>query len=155
MNHDKVNKATDFLSAKMISSIMNAKGEDGFPFRIQKIFPSAFKIPIDQYYYGKGERTLYLLSHLNVDENKKMWVSIGCNNPFSLKINNKIVHIQEKVERAWPGNSVVLFPFKKGNNLLVIKIDCVIDTNDIEIGFKDFTGKHPHQEQWSLLVPKV
>lgn len=155
MNHDKINTGKEFLTPDTIGRIMNAENRDSFPFHVQRIIPSDFRITPNRYYYGKGERCLYLLSYLHLDEDKKMWVSIGCSNPFTLSINNRRVHVQDKVERAWPGNSIILFPFKKGKNRLVIRLDGIIDDNRLEIGFKDFTGKHPHQEQWSLLVPAV
>ncbi len=155
MNHDKTDTATEHLSSKTVNEIIAAENWNKFPFHVQRIYPSAFSIDLNNFCYGKGERTIYLVSHLELEENKKMWLSIGSSNPFSLKINGKTVHVQRDVERAWPGNSIMLFPFKRGRNMLIIRLNCVVDLNQIEIGFKEFTGKHPHQEQWSLKVPKA
>ena len=155
MNHDKIAIDKNYLSARALGSIMKTKTWNKLPFGIQKIYPEDFRIELGSYYYGRGERTVYLVSNLTLSEDKELWIVTGCSCPFTMQINGKLVCKQAHTHRVWLGNNIVHQKFKKGTNTIILKLNLITDNNQLEFGFRDFTGKHPHQEQWSLLVPQI
>lgn len=155
MNHDKHNFDKDFLSTDEIKKLLAQQSWNECPFMVQKIYPKDFRFNLKDYYYGKGERTIYLSSFLTLQESQKLWISMGSTSPFKLWVNNELVYVQEHTSRSWIGDAIIPCEFSSGKNLIVLKLDMITDENMLEFGFKEFTSKHPHQEHWTLLVPKV
>ncbi len=154
MNHDKISTQKEFLSQAAIAKIVAEKSWHDQPFNADIIRCSSFQIPFKQY-YGSGERTIYLYSELQVEEEKKVWLSMGCTAYFSLFINKEQVYKSTEIKRCWPGAHTVLHNLKEGKNTICIRLDSVTDETRLEFGLKNFSGQHPHQSQWSLDVPSV
>jgi ADP-ribosylglycohydrolase len=155
MNHDRINRDTDFLTLEQVRTIARDRTDDTYPFGVAVVKPTDFSIDLPQYYHGKGERTVYLYSKLSFTEATQLWVSMGCTALFTLWINGESVHVQNEVRRTWPGQTTVLYAFQPGDNDILLKIDTVTDEPRLEIGFKEFIGRHPHQSQWALVVPTL
>lgn len=155
MNHDRVNTDTDFLTMKDIRGIVGAGDYDHLPFSVERVEPDSFALDFSDCFYGKGERTLYLYSRLDLPEARRLWVSLACTAPFKLWLGDELVHTQTGVRRAWPGQTAVEFNFPAGSTDLLLKVDTLTDETRLEIGFKEHLGQHPHQSQWALVVPTV
>jgi hypothetical protein len=155
MNHDRVNRDTDFLTVAQVRTYARERADDTYPFGITEVRPDEFRIDLPRYYQGRGERTLYLYSRLCFNEPTRLWVSMGCTAPFRLWLNGEVVHTQTEVRRTWPGQTTVEYTFPAGESDILLKIDTVTDEPRLEIGFKEHLGKHPHQSQWALVVPTI
>ncbi|GAA4468857.1 hypothetical protein GCM10023189_54890 [Nibrella saemangeumensis] len=155
MNHDRISQDKEFLSLDDIRRIADEPTWATHPFMVQRIQPASFAIDLPAHYYGRGERTLYLYSRLTLPEATRLWVSMGCTAPFTLWLNGERVHQQTETRRTWPGQTAVDYAFRAGENDLLMRIDAVTDEPRLEIGFKEFTHRHPHQSQWALVVPTV
>jgi ADP-ribosylglycohydrolase len=155
MNHDKVNFEKQFLSLEEIKNISEKGNLDDHDFLVQIIEPQDFRINFEQYYKGRGERTLYLYSNLNLDFEGKIWISFGTESYFHFWWNGELIDKKSEVKRSWIGANYYLVDVKKGLNAICFKLDLVIDSSKFEIGFKEYKGHHPHQSQWLVEVPKV
>ncbi|WP_310391853.1 ADP-ribosylglycohydrolase family protein [Hymenobacter sp.] len=155
MNHDGLNMQEEFIDLAHPEIYLDESTWPQYPFQVQKISPDDFRIDFSRYYYGKGERVVYLYSTIECPEDTKKWVSIGSTAPFQLRINQELLYEKAHTSRSWIGDNVVLADLKKGRNTLLIKVGLITDANLFELGFREFTGKHPHQEQWALLVPAL
>ncbi len=156
MNQDRVNTDTDFVTREKIQEIATQKNYDAQPFVVQEIHPSGFVINLGDYYLGRGERTLYLYTKLRSDENRQVWLTMGCSVYFRVWSNGELVHHQQEIQRCWPYATRKLLSLQEGKNDLLIRIDSPVDEINLEVGFKDFAGKHAHQSFWNTdLVPYV
>lgn len=155
MNHDKVNTGTQFLSMREIKSLIDEDSWKLKPYNVSRIFPEDFRLLPQNWYYGKGERTIYLYSTIQFEKAEKKWICLGATSPFELFVNDKKIAEEKNSRRCWIGNTIIPHQFKKGKNHIVLRLDLVIDNNQLEFGLKDYTGKHPHQEQWALMVPSI
>ncbi len=156
MNHDKLNTEKEYLSFNKVVELVEESRYESAPFLTQMIFPDSFKINLNKYFYGKGEKTLYLYAKVLSNEATKKWLAIGCNAYFKVWVNNELKHRQLELSRSWPADKAIEIDLSEGVNHLLIRIDMPLDKADIEIGFKDFAGKHAHQSQWDTeLVPFV
>lgn len=155
MNHDALDMSEEFIDIDNPNIYLNEGEWNNYPFQIKKILPADFRINFSEYYYGKGERIVYLYSEIECEENNKKWFSIGSTAPFQLRMNNELLYEKAHNSRSWIGDNIVVADLKKGRNNLLIKVGLITDDNIFELGIKEFTGKHPHQEQWALLVPNI
>lgn len=155
MNHDGLDMTEDFIDIFHPETYLNESEWHNHPFLVQKILPDDFRINFSDYYYGKGERVVYLYSTIACEADNKKWFSIGSTAPFQLRINNELLYEKKHTSRSWIGDNIVVADLKKGVNHLLIKVGLITDDNIFEIGIKEFTGKHPHQEQWALMVPSL
>ncbi len=156
MNHDRINTDTDFLTVEDARHIVKAQNQDEQPFFIGRIFPSSYRINLDDLFYGRGERTFYLYTRLYSDVNRKIWIAAGCTAFFKLWVNSALLYERRQIRRAWPHDAAVEADLVQGLNDLFVKIDMPLDRVDFEIGFKNHTGKHAHQCMWDTqLVPFI
>ena len=156
MNHDKMSVEQDFLTLDAVRQLAQEKNYAAQPFLVQEIYPTGYKINLNQYYYGRGERSLYLYTKLRRQQAQKLWVALGCSALCRVWINGELMHEQKKSRRAWPYATTLLASLQEGENDLLVRIDTPVDHVDFEIGFKDFDEKHPHQSFWNTdLVPFV
>lgn len=154
MNHDRLNLQKDFLDITKLEGIAAEAGETSLPFLTQRIHPDSFKIRLNDYFHGRGERSLYLYTKVWCDEPVKKWLSVGCNAYYRVWVNNKPHAEQMEIRRSWPTDTAIEAELLKGENQIAVRVDMPLDVADIEIGFKDFVNKHAHQSQWDIsLVP--
>ncbi|MEM9834317.1 MAG: ADP-ribosylglycohydrolase family protein [Bacteroidota bacterium] len=156
MNQDRVNTDTDFITLEQVRKIAGQKNYDAQPFMVQEIQPSGFVINLCDYYLGRGERTLYLYTKLRSTEARQVWLTMGCSVYFRVWANGKLVRDQQEIQRCWPYATRELISLQAGENDLLIRVDSPVDEINLEVGFKDFAGKHAHQSFWNTdLVPHV
>jgi ADP-ribosylglycohydrolase len=148
MNHDKLNQNKEFLHFDDFKKITDQKNYNNLPFLTQIIYPNNFKIDLNQYFYGKGERTIYLFGKIFSNKTEKKWISIGCNAFIKVWFNDNLLFTRSELSRSWPGDITLETELKKGINEILIRVDMPLDKAEIEIGFKEFVNKHPHQSQW-------
>ena len=156
MNQDRVNTDTDFITREKVQEITKQKNYDAQPFVVQEIHPSGFVINLGDYYLGRGERTLYLYTKLRSNEDRQVWLTMGCSVYFQVWANGELIHHQQEIQRCWPYATRKLLSLQAGENDLLIRVDSPVDEINLELGFKDFDGKHAHQSFWNTdLVPYV
>jgi hypothetical protein len=148
MNHDKLNLQKEFLESGDFEKIADEKNYNTLPFLTQIIYPDNFKIDLNKYFYGKGEKTLYLFTRVFSKESEKKWISMGCNAFLKVWVNGEPMFSRRELSRSWPGDNAIETELKKGINQILIRVDMPLDKAEIEIGFKEFVNKHPHQSQW-------
>lgn len=155
MNHDGLDMREEFIDIFHPETYLNETGWRKYPFLVQKISPDDFRINFSNYYYGKGERVVYLSSTIACEADNKKWFCIGSTAPFQFRINNELLYEKKHTSRSRIGDNILVADLKKDLNHLLIKVGLITDDNIFEIGIKEFTGKHPHQEQWALMVPTL
>ncbi|MEM8970226.1 MAG: hypothetical protein AAGE93_27675, partial [Bacteroidota bacterium] len=156
MNQDRVNADTDFVTLDKIRGIAEQKDYDAQPFMVQEIQPPGFVINLNDYYLGRGERTLYLYTKLRSAEARQVWLTMGCSVYFRVWANGELVRDQQETQRCWPYATRKLISLQAGENDLLLRVDSPVDEISLELGFKDFAGKHAHQSFWNTdLVPYV
>lgn len=148
MNRDKLNLEEDFINTDTIIDLEENGELYSRGFDVQTIFPKGFKIDLNQYYKGRGERTLYLYTTLDVAAATKKWITLGCSAYFKLWLNGELVLSGDEIIRSWPYAHFALLDLEKGTNHILIKIDSPTDHLDFETGLKEFIEKHPHQSEW-------
>ncbi|MRX48791.1 ADP-ribosylglycohydrolase family protein [Pedobacter puniceum] len=151
MNHDQVNIQKDFIKVNTIKELLADRAAQ--PFHIDTIHASSFNISVDKFFYGKGEKTLFLYSNLTFSSAIKLWVCMGCTSYLTVFVNGKEVYKSLEIKRCWPAAHVFLQEFNEGENEICIRLDTLTDETRIEFGLKDFKGEHHHQSQWSTIVP--
>jgi ADP-ribosylglycohydrolase len=154
MNHDKVNSGYEFLEVNTIKKLINSDLNQ-LPFHTSLIHCSSFNIPFSNAFYGKGERTLYLYSNLNLQVDSQFWVCLGCTALVTVFVNGSQVYKSDRIKRCWPAAHVFLQRFNAGVNEVCIRLDTLLDESRLEFGLKEFEGEHQHQSHWSTLIPFV
>lgn len=156
LNHDKINVDTDFLTIDQIRQFASDMMFDNYPFEINIYNPPSGRMMLDIFYKGKGERTIYLYANLFSLQAKKVWLVMGCSGFIRLWFNGQLLYQRQDIRRSWPYDIAVEAELHSGINDILIKIDFPLDRVDFEIGFKEFSGQHPHQSRWDTsLVPFV
>jgi len=156
MNHNKINTDTDFLDIKTIRNICQEMEFEKYPFPIEPIQPADNRITLNTFLRGRGEKTFYLYSKVYSKSNRKVWLSMGCSTYVKIWWNGQLIHQHENIRSTWPGDITLLVDLDKGENDILLKIDMATNHLDLECGFKEYVGKHPHQSQWDTeLVPII
>ena len=149
MNHDRVNPLDqEFLSPDEISELLDGTARDGRPYHSAVVPQLRRRIDLAEYFYGRGERTLYLATRLSVAEATKKWLCVGTTAYLTVWLNGQRVHVDRRTQRRWPATKVVELELPKGLNELVLRVDTVVDDYTLEVGLKDHRGKHHHQSFW-------
>ena len=152
MNHDRVARSADFLDATTIDQLFTEQRE-ALPFGSALVFPTSHRIRLADHFYGRGERTLYLLSTLAGPPGEKRWLCVGANGFVRVWHNRELVYESDQLRRSWPGAHFCELTLANDNELL-IRIDFPLDQYDVRVGFKEHHDQHPHQSQWDAeLVP--
>lgn len=148
MNHDKQRPSTEFVNPKEVIQFLNHSEFEKAPYGAQFIYPNSMKINLGDHFYGKGERTLYMYTHLNCAKKIKKWLSMGHSNYSTVWLNREKIHQTKAIRRRWPGTENVELQLQKGLNEVLIRFDFIHDDYLIHLGLKEHLGKHPHQSQW-------
>ncbi|AWX43235.1 hypothetical protein HME9304_00222 [Flagellimonas maritima] len=148
MNHDAGRPSTEFIDQKKIDALLELPDFKNVPYGSQLIFPKSMEIDLGDYFYGKGERTLYLYTEIDSTESIKKWLSLGHSNYCSLWLNDKKLHETATPKRRWPGTEAIELQLNKGVNGLLLRFDFINDDFLVNIGLKEHKEKHPHQSQW-------
>ncbi|MEM1137535.1 MAG: hypothetical protein AAGI07_16970, partial [Bacteroidota bacterium] len=148
MNRDKLNLNEEFVDIDSIRTWQsNGKLVDQ-PFDVQTIFPEGFKLNLNNYYIGRGERTIYLYTKLQAKIATEKWLMIGCSAYFRIFHNENKIYQADQIIRSWPYAHFMKLDIEAGENHLLVRIDTPTDNFDFEIGLKEFIAKHPHQSEW-------
>ncbi|MBS9462581.1 ADP-ribosylglycohydrolase family protein [Flagellimonas sp. 389] len=148
MNHDAQRPTTEFINQEAIDSILESDDFKKVPYGCKLIFPKSMEIDLGDYFYGKGERTLYLYTQIESSENTKKWLCLGHSNYCTVWLNSKKLHATGTSKRRWPGTEAVELQLNKGTNGLLLRFDFINDDFLVNIGLKEHKEKHPHQSQW-------
>ncbi|MEO0331889.1 MAG: hypothetical protein AAF223_09410, partial [Bacteroidota bacterium] len=148
MNHDQSRPKTAFISPDLtLKDIPQAQWNEK-PFGIQTIYPSSMQLDLSQYFYGRGERTLYLLTEVTTSEALTRWLCLGSSNYLTVWLNGAQRFQTDTPKRRWPGAEAIELPLQSGTNVLLIRLDVINDDFKLDIGLKEHSGKHAHQSQW-------
>lgn len=154
MNHDRVAGALEFLNDDTVDQLLTDQ-RDALPFGSEVVFPHSHRIDPTDYFHGRGERTLYLLTTLTGEPGSKKWLCIGANGYVRVWHNRAAAYQSDQLRRSWPVAHYCELTLAESNELLV-RIDFPVDQFDISIGFKEHLEKHPHQSQWDAeLIPRA
>ncbi|ANQ52603.1 ADP-ribosylglycohydrolase family protein [Flammeovirga sp. MY04] len=149
MNHDLQCAKQEYLSQDYFKNLsemdLNAQ-----PFEVKTITPSAMTVDLSQYFYGKGERSLYLQTTVNTKEAIKKWLCFGNSNFITVWLNGEEIFKNSKQMRRWPSTFYTELNLKEGENLIVMRLDVINDDFVLDIGMKDHNERHPHQTQWAV-----
>ncbi|PKA99625.1 ADP-ribosylglycohydrolase [Flavobacteriaceae bacterium MAR_2009_75] len=148
MNHDAQRPKTEFIKEKAIAELLQSSDYGDSPFGCQPIFPKSMEINLGDYFYGKGERTLYLYSQVETEKGLKKWLSLGHSNYCTVWLNEEKLYQTNTPKRRWPGTETVELNLNKGTNTLLLRFDFINDDFLVNIGLKEHQEKHPHQSQW-------
>ena len=148
MNHDKQRPTTQFINQAEIDKILKLSDFKNVPYGSQLVFPKSMQIDLADYFYGKGERTLYLYSQVDASENIKKWLCLGHCNYCTVWLNDRKLHETDTPKRRWPGTETTELHLIEGTNTLLLRFDFINDDFLVNIGLKEHEEKHPHQSQW-------
>ncbi|MEL7160457.1 MAG: ADP-ribosylglycohydrolase family protein, partial [Bacteroidota bacterium] len=158
MNHDAVNRDHDFLDHAAIEALLNGEERDKQPYGVRTISPTAMSVDLGKYFYGKGERTLYLTTRLHCAAATRQWLCLGAANHLTAWLNGERVLRTDRIRRRWPATAVAELLLREGENTLTLRMDTVTDDFRLDVGLKDHAGKHHHQSHWNtslvFTVPK-
>ncbi|WP_445736257.1 ADP-ribosylglycohydrolase family protein [Mariniflexile sp.] len=149
MNQDLAKSPTEFLTQEKVEDLIKKKNVFGQDFHAQIIHPSEMKMDLQNYFYGKGERTIYLYTEIDAEKVCTKWLSLGSPNYLTVWHNSKEVFKNEELIRSYPLAHNVALDLVKGKNALLIRIDAFLDDFNIEVGLKNHHNKHPHQCLWN------
>ena len=153
MNHDQVARTHEFLNEATVDQLLSDQ-RDALPFGSRLVFPQSHRIRLGEYFYGKGERTLYFLTTFVGDATEKKWLCVGANGYVRVWHNRELCYHSDELRRAWPMAHYTELKLTAQNELL-IRVDYPVDQYDITVGFKEHHGQHPHQSQWdATLIPQ-
>ena len=154
MNHDKLAREKEFLSAKKIDEILRREEFGSYPFLVEKIEPACNHFELEKRVVGRGERTIYLATKVFTETHKKEWLCFAAYAFITLFVNGKEIFRSTEIKRSWPMAFGELIELKKGENKIVFRLDCPVDDIKFQAGMKDFQGEHFHQSMWETkLVP--
>ncbi|MEM7574676.1 MAG: hypothetical protein AAF433_17355, partial [Bacteroidota bacterium] len=117
-------------------------------FGVQVVEPQAMTIDLGDYFYGRGERSLFLYTEITALESVSKWLCLGHGNYATIFLNGQEIFSTSKPLRRWPGAEWVMLQLQAGSNQLVLRLDVVNDDFRLDIGLKEQQGRHPHQSQW-------
>ena len=156
MNHDKLDSETEHLAVAQARKIAKEQNFQQQPFEVQPINPDAFKMNLNDYFNGRGEKTLYLYCKVFSPEAKDVWLAIGCSSYIRVWWNGTEVFKRSEIRRSWPYDIAIKAALHAGENDIFIRIDAPLDDIQFEFGLKEYVGKHPHQSQWDAeLTPYI
>ncbi|MGB3852093.1 MAG: ADP-ribosylglycohydrolase family protein [Tunicatimonas sp.] len=154
MNHDRVARAQDFLDGDAIDQLQTDQ-RDALPFGTERVFPYGHRICPADYFTGRGERTIYLLTTFAGKPDEKKWLCVGVNGYVRVWHNRELTYQSEQLRRSWPMAHHTELTLAEHNELL-IRIDYPVDAFDLTVGFREHHGQHPHQSQWDAeLIPLI
>lgn len=158
MNHDMQCPEEDFLPTDLLDKLSEPSLFQQ-AFCTQVISPASMSIDLSKYFYGKGERTVYLYTQVESAEEIKKWLCMGSSNYMTVWVNKEQVHKTDKLKRRWPSTAFVPLNLNKGTNEVLIRIDFINDDFKFNVGIKEHKNRHPHQTQWdtefNFSLPKV
>ncbi len=146
MNHDLQKPAEDFLAKVKTPWHTPAIFEQDFI--AQVIQPAGLEVDLKKYFYGIGERTVYLSTEISSATALKKWLCIGTSNFVTVSLNGKTLHQNEQLKRRWPSTEIVELPLEQGTNTLLVRFDFINDDFKVSLGLKEHHDRHPHQTQW-------
>ena len=153
MNHDQVARRVDFLDDQVLDQLLGEE-RDALPFASRVLFPQSHRMAVGDAFYGRGERTLYLLTTFAGRPSEKKWLCIGANGYVRVWHNRSRCYASDTLRRRWPLAHYTELALTERNELL-IRIDYPVDQFDVTVGFKEHYGQHPHQSQWDpTLIPQ-
>ncbi len=156
MNHDKLDLNKEYVDVEQARSITVENNFEDYPFQIEPFNPQAMKMNLNDYFEGRGEKTVYLYTKVQSKEAKKIWLVMGCSAYIRMWWNGDKVFERRDIRRDWPYDIAIEAELNQGENDILIRIDMPIDHVDFEFGFKEYVGKHPHQSHWDAeIVPFV
>lgn len=146
MNHDRARPEEEFIQLTLTE--IQQTDWTKKPFGAQTIFPSSMQMDLGQYFYGKGERTLYLLTEVTTQEAVNRWLCLGCSNYLTVWLDGTELFRTDTPKRRWPGAEAIELYLREGSNALFIRLDFINDDFRLDIGLKEHNHKHHHQCQW-------
>ncbi len=152
MNHDKVGSETEFLNPSKLKRLLDDKVIFDQDFHAVVLHPQKMNMPLGDYFYGKGERTLYLYSVVESDNQCKQWLCMGTTAQVTVWHNEKRIYQEMEIKRKWPATHFTELLLTEGKNTLLVRLDHITDDFDFEVGLKDHLEKHPHQSQWNTTL---
>jgi hypothetical protein len=156
MNHDLLLTGKEPLSILEIQNILNKKNYNELPFGVSVINPGSHEFDLEQYYAGRGERTIYLTAKIISEKAQQKWICFAAEAFITLWLNEIQICHQDEIERSWPMENGVLIDLKKGENIVVFRLDCPLDKINFQCGFKKFNETHYHQSLWETnLIPTL
>lgn len=154
MHHDRIERNKEHLEWSVADQLFNGEGND-LPFENQLVHAMSHTISLGDYFYGLGERTVYLLSRFQSEEGAKKWLSIGATAYIKVWHNKKLSYVSDEIKRSWPMAHNAELKLTECNEI-IIRLDFTVDNFDVRIGFKEHKDKHPHQSQWdAYLIPSL
>jgi hypothetical protein len=156
MNHDLMLSGKEPLSIAEIQNILENKNYNELPFGVSEINPGSFEFNLEQYYSGRGERTIYLATKIDSEKTLKKWICFAAEAYVTLWVNGKQIGKVDEIKRSWPMGNGALIELQKGNNTIVFRLDCPFDKINFQTGLKVFNENHYHQSLWDInLIPSL
>jgi ADP-ribosylglycohydrolase len=150
MNHDRVNgPETTFVDHASIVKLLAGEDREGRPFTVSILRPGSMTMDPGDHFRGRGERTLYLSTHIETDRERQCWLCLGSTAYLTAYVNGTEVLRHREVRRLWPATAVARIRLPAGTNVLTIRMDTLTDDYRISVGLKDFAGRHHHQSHWN------
>ncbi len=153
MNHDRVNgPGEEFVSPQLIEELLAGGRGAEQPFGVAVIRPTSMSVDLSDYFYGRGERTLYLTTYLHAEEATTHWLCLGSTGYLTAWVNGEEILRHRDLRRRWPATTYGAFTLRAGRNVLTIRLDTVVDDYRLDVGIKDHAGKHHHQSHWNTTL---
>lgn len=105
-------------------------------------------IPVDDAVSYRGQACFYLSQLVVSPEARDVWIVIGNNDGFVLRLNGTEVLKKDEMRLWTPYNNAALVHLKEGTNAFALKLLRRGELLRFSIGFRKYEGKHWHQQRW-------
>jgi ADP-ribosylglycohydrolase len=154
MNHDLLLTEKELISTDEIHAILNENNGSRQPFLIDKIYPSSIEFELENYFAGRGERTIFLASKIKSEKVQQKWICFAAEAYITLWVNGEKICTADEIKRSWPMENGELINLNEGDNTIIFRLDCPLDKINFQAGFKEFNENHYHQSLWETrLIP--
>lgn len=105
-------------------------------------------IDLDKYFSMQGQMCCYAKTVVESPKDQKVWLVVGNNDGFVIKVNGKEVLAKDEIRLWTPYNNFTLVDFHQGKNEILIKLLRRTESLKFSVGFRQHDGGHWHRSKW-------
>ena len=106
-------------------------------------------IDVDSHLTLEGQMCCYAKTKVNSPADQKVWIVVGNNDGFSIKVNGEKVLEKDEIRMWTPYNNFTLVDMKEGENEIEVKLLRRTENLKFGMGFRIYDGEnHWHKTKW-------
>lgn len=107
-------------------------------------------IDVDSNLTLEGQMCCYAKTKVNSPKEQKVWLVVGNNDGFSIKVNGAKVLEKDEIRLWTPYNNFTLVDLKEGENDIEVKLLRRTESLKFGMGFRIYDGNHWHKTKWHI-----